>query len=163
MSAQFVRFDFALLKGCDLKPTEHSILLAIQSYMPAPYPSIRKLQEICHISRNTVLKYLKSLENKNILLRVKRNGTSNLYMISKRFLTGAVTAKMRSAIKAMNEFWQAKLESNKRKKTSTKICTPPVPKFGTQSRREYPDIINGEQMFDKIRGLATQWMRPMVM
>lgn len=134
-NAQFVWFDMKLLKRKDMKPPEKAIVLALMENMPSIYPTLRTLCERTGLCRNTILKYLKILESKGILKRLKRLGSSNIYMFSKMYLKSSVYEKMKTAAHKMATYWFNKLELNAARKKGVvpSADTAVVPPIGTQS------------------------------
>ena len=47
------------------------------------FPSAKSMAEVCRMKRNTVFKSLKVLQERNILVKKKREGTSSIYVITK--------------------------------------------------------------------------------
>lgn len=107
---QFVALDMTLIKSASLKGNELSVLTTIVSFLPAPFPSIPTIMKRSGLSRNTVLKYLKTLTEKRIIKRLKRIGSSNFYEINPALVCRKVYDKMKSAIKKYVDDFNAKFK-----------------------------------------------------
>lgn len=109
---QFAGFTPWFTKS-ELSPSSRSVIIAISSFLPTPFPSLKAIQENTGLCRNTVLKHLKILEEKKFLKRIRRYGTSNLYRLNPAILLKKVYDKAEQCIKQKAQEWAARLAKKK--------------------------------------------------
>lgn len=95
---QFIAVDMKLVREANLEGNEIKILLIIQSFIPNPFPSTARICQISGLCKNTVLKYMRSLERKKILKRHERAGHTNFYELNPTLLLEGVKKKMKDAV-----------------------------------------------------------------
>jgi len=94
---QYIQLDVNLIKAKELKPSSVKILTVIMSYMPQAFPSISVICDHSGLCRETVFKHLKLLEERNVLLRHRRVGTSNFYELNRVLLSDKMRKRVRTA------------------------------------------------------------------
>ena len=107
---QFIIITNDLAK--ELSPSEMKIYSVIMQFFPKMYPGIKKICEMSGLSRNTVYKYLKSMETKGVLERLRRKFKTNVYKIGSKFLTLKQNNKMQQAIKEVFTFFSGRPSAN---------------------------------------------------
>lgn len=138
-SIQFVGLSFGCAKNPLLKGNSLKVLTAIISFLPNPYPSVPTICKTTGLCRKTVFKHLRLLESLNIIKRLKRMGTSNLYYISKTVLPSAsLYRKMRDQIGQKLAAW-----NTRKSMKGQKVPLPPgansAPQTKTSESREFLD------------------------
>lgn len=68
-----------------LTPTEFSTLAALYQHLPNVNPSVTRLAKMVGVSRPTINRIFRLLENKNLMGRIYKNGARTIYLLHKDY------------------------------------------------------------------------------